>query len=133
MLKSASDLYVWLRSLVVHTDQGQIAAADAALLEIADVVFDYSEIELGQRQAKQIAREIIDQVRRKVAHTTTVVPVSDAQLRRNKGIVITELLNVLSLSTDAYEALRDGTGTDTVKTLSRLQRFCDRGASVIKC
>ena len=126
LLQSASDLYVWLRSLVVNTDQGQIASADAALFEIADVVFEYSEIELGQRQAKQIAREIIDQVRRKVAHTTTVVPVSDAQLRRNKGIVVTELLRVLSLSTDAYDALRDGIGTDTVKTLSRLQRFCER-------
>jgi hypothetical protein len=38
--------------------------------------------------------------------------------------VISELLNVLSLSSQAYEQLKAGEGRDTVKTLSRLQRFC---------
>jgi hypothetical protein len=123
---SATDLLSWIRGLKVHTDQGQLESADAALLEIADVVFHYSEIELGQRQAKQIAREIVSQVRAKVAHRTTIVPASDEQLRRDKGIVISDLLSVLSLSAQAYEALKTGTGTDTVKTLSRLQRFCDK-------
>lgn len=52
------DLFLWIRDLIVLIDQGHIESADAALLEIADVVFNYSEIELGQRQAKQIAREI---------------------------------------------------------------------------
>ena len=123
---SAADLFAWIRGLKVHTDQGHIEDADAALLEIADVVFDYSEIELGQRQAKQIARDIVSQVRGKVAHRTTIVPMSDEQLRRNKGIVVSELLNVLSLSAQAYEALKAGAESDTVKTLSRLQRFCEK-------
>jgi hypothetical protein len=123
---SAADLFAWIRGLTVHTDQGQIESADAALLEIADVVFNYSEIELGQRQAKQIAREIVSQVRGKVAHCTTIVPTSDEQLRCDKGIVVSELLSVLSLSAQAYEALKAGAGSDTVKTLSRLQRFCEK-------
>lgn len=110
----------------MHTDQGQIESADAALLEIAHVVFNYSEIELGQRQAKQIARDIVSQVRGKVAHHTTIVPTSDEQLRRDKGIVVGDLLSVLSLSAQAYDALRAGAGSDAVKTLSRLQRFCEK-------
>jgi len=126
LVRSGADLFVWIGGLMVHTDQGQIESADAALLEIADVVFDYSEIELGQRQAKQIARDIVSHVRGKVAHRTTVVPTSDDQLRRDKGIVVSELLSVLSLSAQAYDALRAGAGTDTVKTLSRLQRFCEK-------
>lgn len=121
---SAAVLFAWLRGLKVYTDQGQLEPADANLLELANVVGDYSEIDLRQRQAKQIAREIVSRVRDKVAHCTTVVPTSDEQLRRDKGIVITDLLNVLSLSAQAYEALKAGTGRDTVKTLSRLQRFC---------
>lgn len=121
---SAADLFAWLRGLRVHTDQGQLEGADAALLELADIVVDYSEIDLRQRQAKQIAREIVNRVRGKVAHCTTVVPTSDDQLRRDKGIVITELLSVLSLSAQAYEELKAGAGRDTVKTLSRLHRFC---------
>jgi Cap4 dsDNA endonuclease len=124
MAPSATDLFTWLRGLKVHTDQGQLEDTDAALLELADVVVEYSEIDLLQRQAKQIAREIVNRVRGKVAHCTTVVPTSDEQLRHDKGIVITELLNVLSLSAQAYEELKAGAGRDTVKTLSRLQRFC---------
>ena len=85
---NAADLFAWLRSLIVCTDQGHIENADAALLEIADVVFEYSEIELGLRQAKQIAREVVEQVRRKVSHRTTVVPASDDRLRCDKGIVV---------------------------------------------
>ncbi|MFZ0418419.1 MAG: dsDNA nuclease domain-containing protein [Candidatus Sulfotelmatobacter sp.] len=123
---SAGDLFAWVRGLKVYTDQGHIDSADAALLEIAAVVFEYSEIELGQRQAKQIAREIVSEVRGKVGHRTTIVPTSDEQLRRDKGIVVSELLNVLSLSAQAYEALRAGAGSDAVKTLSRLQRFCEK-------
>jgi len=121
---SESDLFKWLRGLTIHTDQGQLEQPDAALLEIADVVEDYSEIDLSQRQAKQIAREIVSCVRLKAAHSTTKVPASDEQLRQEKGIVISELLTVLSLSTQAYEQLKAGDGPDAVKTLSRLHRFC---------
>lgn len=126
LASSETDLFTWLRSLVVHTDRGHLEDQDAALLELADVVVNYSEIELLQRQAKQIARDIVTQVRRKVAHSTTVVPASDDQLRRDKGLVITEILSVLSLSTQAYEQLKAGQGRDTIKTLSRLQRFCQK-------
>ena len=121
---SAADLFTWLRGLTVHTDQGHLENSEAALLELGNVVGDYSEIDLSQRQAKQIAREIINRVREKVAHSTTIVPASDDQLRHDKGISITELLNVLSLSSQAYDQLKAGEGRETVKTLSRLQRFC---------
>lgn len=124
LTKSAAELFTWLRGMQVYTDQGNLEDQEAALLEIANVVFEYSEVELFQRQAKQIAREIISHVRRKVAHSTTVVPAPDEKLRQDKGIVISELLNMLSLSAQAYEQLKAGEGRDMVKTLSRLQRFC---------
>jgi hypothetical protein len=121
---SSNELFGWLRGLTVYTDQGSLEDEEAALLELGNVVGDYSEIELLQRQAKQIAREIIGQVRGKVAHSSTVVPASDEQLRSDKGIVVDHLLKVLSLSSQAYEQLRSGEGPETVKTLSRLQRYC---------
>lgn len=126
IVPSEDHLFNWLRALTVYTDQGQLANADAALLELADVVVEFSEIDLLQRQAKQIAREIVNRVRLKVAHSTTVVPTSDEQLRQDKGIVIAELLGVLSLSAQAYEELKAGAGSETVKTLSRLQRYCQK-------
>ena len=121
---STAVLYSWLRDLRVHTDKGQLEDSEAALLELANVVVDFSEIELLQRQAKQIGREIISEVRGRVSHSATVVPTSDDNLRRDKGIVVTDLLNVLSLSAQAYEQLKAGEGQDVVKNLSRLQRYC---------
>jgi hypothetical protein len=124
LVVSEAQLFTWLRGLRIYTDQGNLENADAALLELAEAVEDYSEIDLMQRQAKQIAREIVSRVRTKVAHCTTIIPAPDDQLRRDKGIVIAELLNMLSLSAQAYEALKAGEARETVKTLSRLERFC---------
>jgi Cap4, dsDNA endonuclease domain len=121
---SAAALFAWLRELTVRTDQGNLENGDAALLELAGVVVDYSEIDLRLLQAKQIAREIVNRVRTKVSHSTTVVPAADVQLRQDKGIVVEELLTELSLSTDAYEELKAGASPETIKTLSRLHRFC---------
>lgn len=121
---SADALFTWLRGLTVHTDQGNLEDRDAALLELAGVVVEYSEIDLRLLQAKQIAREIVDRVRIKVGHSTTVVPAADGLLRQDKGIVVTELLTELSLSPDAYEELKAGASRESVKTLSRLHRFC---------
>ena len=81
------------------------------------MVVDYSEIDLHLRQAKQIAREIVNQVRIKVGHCTTVVPTADQPVRHDKGIVVAELLTELSLSPDAYEELKAGASSEAVKTL----------------
>lgn len=121
---SADALFTWLGELTVRTDQGNLEDGNAALLELAGVVVDYSEIDLRLLQAKQIAREIVNRVRTKVGHCTTVVPAADGQLRQDKGIVVRELLTELSLSADAYEELKAGASRETVKTLSRLHRFC---------
>jgi len=123
-VSSVGELFRWLRGIAVFTDRGQIEGSDAALLEIGDVIVNYSEIDLTLRQSKQIAREMVGLVRVKVAHSTTVVPASDEQLQREKGIVVDDVLSVLSLSAQAYAALKVGAGSDIVKTLSRLQRFC---------
>jgi hypothetical protein len=121
---SEHELFMWLRGLKVLADQGHLEDADAALRELAHVVDKFTEIDLVQRQAMQIGREIVNRVRGKVAHSTTSVPTSDEQLRRNKGIAIAELLADLSLSAQAYEQLKAGEGPEIVKTLSRLHRFC---------
>jgi hypothetical protein len=45
-------------------------------------------------------------------------------LKENKGVVTADLLKILSLSAQAYEELKAGNSRDTVKTLSRLHRYC---------
>lgn len=124
LASSPKELFGRLQALKTLTDQGRVDSANPNLLEIADIIVDFSEIELSQRQSKQIARDIVDLVRGKVGHTTTVIPSSDDQLRCDKGIVIEELLARLSLSVQAYTALKSGTNSNLVRKLSRLQRFC---------
>src|SRR5690606_32311701 len=120
----AHELLRYLRSLTLHPEQGKLDDENAALLELGDVVEQFSEIDLLQSESKMIARQIIARVRTKATHSTTTIPSSDDVLRRNKGIVVGELLTILSLSVDGYEALRNGVPGATVKTLSRLQRYC---------
>ena len=121
---SPTDLFTWLGSLTLCPDQGKLNDENAALLELGDTVEQFSEIDLLQSESKQIARQIIGRVRTKASYSTTKVPAPDDQLREEKGIIVGELLSVLSLSTEGYEALKSGESRETVKTLSRLQRYC---------
>jgi hypothetical protein len=124
LASSPTDLFAWLRSLTLYPDQGKLDDENAALLELGDTVEQFSEIDLLQSESKQIARQIIARVRTKASHSTTTIPAPDGQLRKDKGIVVGELLSVLSLSTEGYEALKSGESGQTVRTLSRLQRYC---------
>jgi Cap4, dsDNA endonuclease domain len=122
---TAQELFDRIRAIKVIPDQGKLEEGNnAALLELADMIENYSEIGLKTPQSKNIARQLIDRVRSKAHHARTVVPADDQILRHEKGIVVADLLKVLSLSVGGYEALRRGDSPETVKSLSRLQRFC---------
>jgi hypothetical protein len=95
-----------------------------ALIEIGVQIEEFSEIPLLQQESLLIARQIVGRVRTKATHKLTVIPTPDGALRAQKGIIVDDLLKVLSLSQAGYEALKRGESKDTVKTLSRLQRYC---------
>lgn len=124
LVTSPMELFDWLGSLTLYPDQGKLDDENAALLELGDIVEQFSEINLLQSESKQIARQIVGRVRTKASHSTTKIPADDNQLRGEKGIVVSELLTVLSLSAEGYEALKSGESRETVKTLSRLHRYC---------
>jgi hypothetical protein len=121
---SADELFAWMRRIELHKDQGNITNETIALIEIGVQVEEFSEIPLLQQESLQIARQIVGRVRAKATHKTTTIPSTDAVLRSEKGIIVDDLLKVLSLSQAGYDALKRGESRDTVKTLSRLQRYC---------
>jgi hypothetical protein len=122
-LKSPEELFAFLRRFIVQTERGNLKP-DAALNEISDRVFEYSEIELQFAERRQIARQLVQLMRDKATERIATFPIDEAGLRLRKGAVIAEVLGVLSLSHEGYQALRSGGGSDVVKTLSRLERFC---------
>ena len=124
LASSREILFERIRAIALSLDEGRLEDGNAALLELVDLIENYSEVNLVLSQSKNIARQIVERVRVKAHHVSTKVPAEDNQLRRDKGIVLNELLGVLSLSADGYEALKRGDPIATVKTLSRLQRYC---------
>jgi Cap4 dsDNA endonuclease len=126
---SIDELFVFFRRFAVVTEQGSLKQA-SALNEICDRVFEYSEIDLAMSERRQIARQLVQLIRTKATDTSVKPPVDDGSLRAKKGVVVSEVLGVLSLSHEGYKALKaGGAGKDLVKTLSRLDRFC-RGAGL---
>ena len=124
LTQSVDDLFLWMRGITIFKDQGNITNETMALIEIGVQVEEFSEIPLLQQESLQIAREIVGRVRAKANHKTTTIPSTDAVLRSQKGIIVDDLLKVLSLSQAGYDALKRGEPRDTVKTLSRLERYC---------
>ena len=123
---SPDALFERIRAISLWLDEGHLDDESVAIRELVDLIHTYSEIDLSYSQSKNIAREVINKVRLKAHHDKTVIPATDDHLRSEKGIVVTELLVLLSLSTDGYNALRRGDAPADVKTLSRLQRYCER-------
>jgi len=93
--------------------------------ELSTLIFKFSEIDLTTSQAGAICQELLELVREKsnLVIPSTGLPSSEEELRKRKGIQVSDLLPLLSLSSDAYVELRR-TGAPVVKTLSRLQRIC---------
>ncbi len=125
IVASREELFRLLRRFAAATERGSLKA-DAALNEICDRVFEYSEIDLLMAERKQIARQLVQLIRAKATDYNVKLPIDDAVLRARKGVVIAEVLGVLSLSHEGYQALLAGgpNNRDVVKTLSRLERFC---------
>jgi hypothetical protein len=121
---SPDALFGFLKKFAVAAEQGSLKP-DPALNEICDRVFEYSEIELKTFERKQIARQLVQLIRAKATDTSVTPPVDATTLRSKKGIVVSEVLAVLSLSHEGFMALKQGgAGKDLVKTLSRLERYC---------
>lgn len=121
---SREALFERCHAISLSLDEGLLEDGNAALLELADLIEHYSEVNLVLAQSKNIARQVVERVRTKAHHASTLVPASEDRLRHDKGIVLDELLGFLSLSNDGYEALKRGDPLADVKTLSRLQRYC---------
>ena len=126
LASDAVALFERLKALTLWLDEPHLDDPNVALTELVDLIERYSEINLRYSQSKNIAKGVIEKVRQKAHFDRTVVPATEAKLREEKGIVLIELLGVLSLSTDGYQALRDGRSPVDIKTLSRLQRYCER-------
>jgi hypothetical protein len=83
-------------------------------------IHHYSEIDLEQRETIEIASNLVSLVNRKSC--SKLANITPLQLDDHVGVGIDDLLSVLSISKEAYYALKDGEDPKALKTASFIQR-----------
>jgi hypothetical protein len=118
------EVYALLGKLTFEADVEHVKEKEESFFPIAgQKIFDYSEIDLSRSETKRIIMDILALVERKSSGEIT--DFSEANIDHRASIGISDLLEILAISTDAYEFLRDGGDEKAVKTASVLQRVME--------
>jgi Cap4 dsDNA endonuclease len=115
----------FLKRLEVKDGLGDVHGLNQTKILIADRILTASEVDLKLSEAKKIGAQLVAAVRDKSHLTLKSLPATVEELRAKKGLMIQDILGVLSLSVEGYKELRES-GREAVVTLSRLQRYCKR-------
>jgi hypothetical protein len=83
------------------------------------------DVDIHWSERRKMGTDLVNIVRSRSQVVLTALPSDISDLREKKGLVVRDVLKLLSLSEEGFRALKEGAG-DAVKTLSRLQRFCQR-------
>ena len=97
---------------------------DVKILIINKIV-NASEVDIKWSEGQKMGTDLVNNVRTRSHLVLSVLPPDIADLREKKGLVVSDVIKLLSLSEEGFRALREGAG-EAVRTLSRLQRFCRR-------
>lgn len=113
-----------LNPAVTYIDQDRSAFTAAA----RSALYQYSEIDLTFYETKELANGLVDLVSRK--SKAVLAGVSPKDIEARVGVGLDDLLEVLSISRTAYEALLMGTEPKVLKQASSIQRWLkNAGAS----
>ena len=99
----------------IDTDRDAFASAARS------AIYKYSEIDLSFYETKEIANGLVDLVYRKSKSPLTEVAPENIEMRI--GVGLDDLLEVLSISRHAYDALLNGMEPKALKQASAIQRW----------
>lgn len=122
---AAEYFLAFLKRLYVREAVGKLTDLKACKDLIGGRILDLSEVNLHVSEARKIASDLVFAVRER-SHRVVPLPTTAADLRGAKGLVLDDVLRILSLSSAGYRELREG-GRATVVALSRLHRLCKEG------
>ncbi len=116
-------VFSFLKKIKLRANSGPLNDEDRSHSAIfLKKIYDYSEIELTQPEAYKIYEDLISKVREK-SMSVLSADTTPAQLKEKAGIILDDLLSILSLSKDGYTVLKNGGDVQALKATSRLQRF----------
>jgi DNA-binding Xre family transcriptional regulator len=119
------ELFRFLKRLYVRPALGKLGDLKSCRTLIGGRIHELSEVDLTMSEAQKIAAELVGLVRDKSHRKLPSLPATNADLRATKGLVLEDVLRILSLSSAGYRELK-ATGRQSVVTLSRLHRLCKR-------
>ena len=119
------ELFAFLRRFYVREALGRLGDLKACRTLIGGRIYEMSEVNLTMSEAQKIGADLVAAVREKSHRVLKDLPATLAELRAAKGLVLDDVLRILSLSGAGYRELKSG-GRDSVVTLSRLHRLCKR-------
>jgi len=123
---SKEKLFGFLSRFQIKPEVGKINDGDLYFRsELAERILKLSEIDMTVKEATKIGRELVQLVREKSHTTLPGIPSSADELRAKKGVLVGDVLRILSLSEEAYTTLRKS-GSNAILALSRLQRLCEK-------
>jgi hypothetical protein len=128
---SEQSLYNFLRRLYFQDGVGKVKDPGETRLLIANRILNASEVQIMISEAEKIGSDLVAIVRDRSHRTLLTPPPTPEALRSAKGLVVEDVLRVLSLSTEGYRQLQKG-GRDSVVALSRLHRLCERNGIDIR-
>lgn len=119
--------FAFLQKLYWQPGVGKPKDLEEAKDLIVSKILNASEVDLRWSEAKKMGTDLINIVRTRSHLVLSVLPTDISELRDKKGLVVRDVIRLLSLSEEGFRALQEGAG-DAVRTLSKLQRFCQRRA-----
>lgn len=122
---TADNLFDFIKRLYVQEALGKLGDLKSCRTLIGGRILEMSEVDLTMSEAQKIGADLVATVREKSHRVLGVLPITAAELRVVKGLVLDDVLRILSLSTEGYRELRSG-GRNSVITLSRFDRLCKR-------
>jgi len=87
-------------------------------------IIKYSEIDLTYYEIQELAKDLLELVYRK--SKGPLKDINEKEISMRTGISRDDMLRVLSISPEAYEALLDGHDPNAIKTASILQRVLSK-------
>lgn len=117
----------FLKSVVIQSDSARLGkSTDDMNTTMMGKILDLSEIELNIKDARAIGKELVDLVRDKSKEVIgeAEIPLSKNELRKRKGVVVRDVLKLLSLSASAYDELKSSGDKNIVRSISRFHRLC---------
>ncbi|MEE4251928.1 MAG: dsDNA nuclease domain-containing protein [Alcanivoracaceae bacterium] len=104
---------------------------DKFFSEARETIYQYSEVDLQHSECEEILNSLISLVERK-SFNKLLDEIGEQELDDIAGVSLTEMLDILSISKEAYQILKNGGDSKAIKNASIIQRLMSKAGATGK-